>query len=138
MAATALMLPLLASCGDDGDCWSCAPSATAVSLGLVAADFSHSGAASIAATNTVLQYPQLNPGNLDVYLASAPWSYASPSQTADGDDPLYLATADFNGDGLPDVASASYDDGQISVFLDEAQTPGTFADPFVHLHGKPA
>lgn len=131
MAVTALMLPLLASCGGDGDCWNCEPSATEVSLGLVAADFSHSGATSIVATSTVLQYPQYNPGNLDTYLASAPGSFAAPVQMADGNDPLYLATADFNGDGLPDVASASYDYGQISVFLNEAQTPGTFADPLI-------
>lgn len=131
MAVAALMLPLLASCGSDGDCWNCQPSATEVSLGLVAADFSHSGATSIVATSTVLQYPQYNPGNLDVHLASAPGRFAAPVQIADGNDPAYLATADFNGDGLPDVASASYDDGQISVFLNEAQTPGTFADPLI-------
>jgi hypothetical protein len=112
-------------------CWNCEPSATEVSLGLVTADFSHSGATSIVATSTVLQYPQYNPGSLDIHLASAPGSFAAPVQTADGDDPLYVATADINGDGLPDLASASYDDRKISVFLNASQTPGTFADPLI-------
>src|SRR6185312_11272483 len=46
-----------------------------------------------------------------------------------GDDPLFLASADLNGDRLPDIVSASDDDGRISVFLNETQSPGTFAAP---------
>jgi hypothetical protein len=87
------------------------------------------GATSVVATSTVLQYPQVNPGNLDVYLAGAPGAFAAPTLMPAGDDPLYLASADLNGDRLPDVVSASYDDGRISVFLNQAQSPGTFADP---------
>jgi hypothetical protein len=123
-----LMLPLLAACGGDGDCRDCA---LEVSNGLVAADFSASGANSIIATSTVLRYPQLNPGNLEIYLSAAPGTFASPVLVPAGDDPLYLASADLNGDRLPDVVSASYDDGQIAVYLNQAQTPGTFADPLM-------
>jgi hypothetical protein len=115
---------LLASCGGEDDCWNCTVEA---SNGLVAADFSGSGTDSIVATSTVLEYAQLNPGNLKVYLSSAPGAFAAPVLAPAGDDPLYLATADLNGDRLPDVVSASYDDQQISVFLNQAQSPGTFA-----------
>lgn len=126
IAAALLLLPVLTGCGGDDGCWNCAPE---VSNGLVAADFSGSGASSLVATSTVLQYAQVNPGNLKVYLASAPGAYAAPALVPAGDDPLYLASADFNGDRLPDVAAASYDDGRISVFLNQAQSPGTFAQP---------
>lgn len=121
-----LMLPLLASCGSEDDCLNCT---VTVSNGLVAANFNASGANSIVATSTVLQYPDLNPGNLELYLASAPGMFTAPALVADGDDPLYLAAADLNGDRLPDVISASYDDQRISVFLNQAQSPGTFAAP---------
>jgi hypothetical protein len=120
-----LMLPPLVSCGE-ADCSSCT---VEVSTGLVAGDFTGSGSSSIVATGTVLRYAQVNPGNLKVYLSSAPGVFAAPALIPAGNDPLYLAAADLNGDRLPDVASASFDDGRISVFLDQAQSPGTFADP---------
>src|SRR6185312_1932266 len=123
IAAALLLLPALTSCGGDGDCWDCA---LEVSNGLVAADFGGSGSNSIVATSTVLQYAQINPGNLKIYLAGAPGSFAAPSVIPAGDDPLFLASADLNGDRLPDIVSASYDDARISVFLNEAQSPGTF------------
>jgi len=126
IAAALLLLPALTSCGGDGDCWDCA---LEVSNGLVAADFGGSGSNSIVATSTVLQYAQINPGNLKIYLAGAPGSFAAPSVIPAGDDPLFLASADLNGDRLPDIVSASYDDARISVFLNEAQSPGTFAAP---------
>jgi len=43
---------------------------------------------------------------------------------ADGVEPLYLASADLNGDGLPDVVSASYDDGSLAVFFNGQEQPG--------------
>jgi hypothetical protein len=126
IAVALLLLPVLASCGADGDCWDCT---LEVSNGLVAADFSGSGSNSIVATSTVLQYAQVNPGNLKIYLSAAPGAFGAPTLIPAGDDPLYLATADLNGDRLPDVVSASDDDGRISVFLNETQSPGTFAAP---------
>jgi hypothetical protein len=123
-----LMLPFLASCGSDDDCWNCT---VAVSNGLVAADFSGSGADSVVATSTVLQYAQLNPGNLEIYLARAPGGFAAPVLAPAGDDPLFLAAADLNADRLPDVVSASYDDQQISVYMNQPQSPGTFAAPLL-------
>jgi hypothetical protein len=130
--------PLLASCGGD-DCWNChcdgcnnAPPPTAasqVSLGLVAGNFTGNGDTSVIATSTVLYHNYGNPGNLESYLSTGAGSFAAALTTADGNDPLYLASADLNGDHLPDVVSASYDDGQLAVFLNNASDPGTFQTP---------
>ncbi len=125
-------LPALTSCGGDNYCGSCAVyTPTEVSLGLVAGNFTNNGHPSIVATSTVLYNPQFNAGNLKIYLSTGPGGFAPPVLTSDGNDPLYLATADLNGDTLPDVVSASYDDGALAVFFNSTQTPGTFAAPLI-------
>ncbi|HMD72861.1 MAG TPA: VCBS repeat-containing protein [Steroidobacteraceae bacterium] len=115
----------LPGCYDD--CGSCAspppPPATEVSLGLVAGNFNANGHTSIIATNTVV-YGWVNSGNLEIYLSTGSGTFASPVLQADGNDPLYLASADLNGDDLPDVVSASYNDGALAVFLNNPQSPG--------------
>ena len=144
------LLPLLASCGDDR-CWNCgyvvgpgggngsgngcgstcSGVVSELSLGLVAGNFANNGYPSIVATSVVPISTHRNPGNLKTYLATAANTYAAALVTPDGDDPLYLASADLNGDHLPDIVSASAADGTLSVFLNTAQTPGTFAAPIV-------
>lgn len=139
-----IALPLLVSCGDD-HCWDCGyrspPSGctgaacsgvvSELSLGLVAGNFTGTSAASVIATSTVLQNANRNAGNLKVYRSSGAGTFAAPVLISDGHDPLYLASADLNGDHLVDVVSASAADGTISVLLNTAQTPGTFASPIV-------
>lgn len=125
-------LPVLASCGGDSYCGYCAVyTPTEVSLGLVAGNFGNNSRPSIVATSSVLYNPQFNAGSLKVYLSAGPGSFAQPVRVSDGNDPLYLASADLNGDTLPDVVSASYDDGALAVFLNSTQTPGTFAAPLI-------
>ena len=143
-----VLLPLLASCGDD-HCWNCGYAGppgngngngcgsncsgvvSEISLGLVAGNFANNGDPSIVATSVVPTSTRHNAGNLKAYLATGAGTYAAPLLTGDGNDPLYLATADLNGDHLPDVVSASAADGTLSVFMNSAQTPGTFAAPIV-------
>jgi hypothetical protein len=134
-------LSALASCGGDDSCWNCVPSnycagcgnntPTEISSGLVAGNFNNKGQASIIATSTVLHNPQVNAGNLKIYLSTGPGTFAAPVLASDGNDPLYLASADLNGDKLPDVVSASYNDGTLAVFLNSAQSPGAFAAPLI-------
>jgi FG-GAP-like repeat len=128
-----LVLPLFASCHDDHWCGSCgpAPSASETTLGLVAGNFNKNGHTSIIATSTVVYYAQDNQGYLKSYLSTGAGSFAAPSLTPDGDDPLYLASADLTGSGLLDVVSASYDDGTLTVFLNSASAPGTFGSPVI-------
>ena len=126
----------LASCDDHHHgygCFNCGSpfTPTEISQGLVAGNFNSNGHTSVIATSTVLYQPQINSGNLKVYLSTGPGAFAAPVLTPDGDDPLYLASADLNGDKLPDVVSASYSDGTLAVFFNSAQSPGTFSTPLV-------
>ncbi|MGB6306637.1 MAG: VCBS repeat-containing protein [Steroidobacteraceae bacterium] len=127
----------LAGCNDDGRCWNCGyvpppvNTPTEITLGLVAGNFNDNGHTSLIATNTVLYNPQANAGYLKIYLSGGSAAFAAPVLVSDGSDPLYLATADLNGDKLSDVVSASYNDGALAVFLNSAQNPGIFAAPIV-------
>jgi hypothetical protein len=125
-------VPLIASCDDDHWCWNCnAAPPTEVSQGLVAGNFNSNGHTSIIATSSVVYEPQFNPGNLKSYLSTGAGAFAAPTLTPDGDDPLYLASADLTGSHLLDVVSASYDDGTLTVFFNNAQAPGTFGAPVI-------
>jgi hypothetical protein len=131
--ALLLAVPLFASCDNNywcGNCYSGSPSE--VSQGLVAGNFNGNGHTSVIATSTVLYYPQgNNPGNLKIYPSTGAGSFGTPALKPDGDNPLYLASADLIGNGRLDVVSASFDDGTLTVFLNSAQTPGTFGSPVI-------
>jgi hypothetical protein len=130
-----LTLPLFASCDDqDHGCWACnAGPPVEVAQGVVAGNFNGNGHTSVITTSTVLYQPQFNPGNLKSYLSTGVGTFGAPTLTADGDDPLYLASADLTGNHLLDVVSASYDDGTLTVFFNNSQAPGTFGAPVTLL-----
>jgi hypothetical protein len=142
---TSLRLPLavvcvlLASCDDhDHGCFGCgniAPSE--FSAGVVSADFNGDGFADVVALSTVLPPVSASPSNIKAYLSSAAGVFAAPVSTADGFKPLYLASADLNGDGLLDLVSASFDDGALDVFFNSKTSPGTF-NPAVALNSPGA
>jgi len=129
-------LPLLSSCGGD-DCWDCGSRSVApvypseASYGLVAGAFNGNGHTSLIGTSTVMYQNAGNPGYLKSYLSTGADTFATPALTADGNDPLWLASADLNGDGLPDVVSASYVDGSLEVFLSNTGSPGSFRVPLL-------
>jgi FG-GAP-like repeat len=129
------LLPILANCGNgydhDHNCWSCGVTPTEVSLGVVTGDFNSSGFPSIVALSALEPAAPFGSGNLKVYLSTGAGAYAAPTYFAGSDEPLYLATADLNGDGLPDVVSASYDDGTLAVFFNDKSSPGTLNTPLV-------
>jgi hypothetical protein len=127
------LLSALASC-DDGYgniCYNCGVTPAEISQGVVAGNFNSNGFASVVALSAIEPDPPSGSGNLKVYLSTGAGAFASPVFVADGVEPIYLASADLNGDGLPDVVSASYDDGTLAVFFNNKNSPGTLNTPLV-------
>ena len=130
----ALACALLASCNDGHD-GHIAP--REFSAGVVSADFNGDGFADVIALSLVLPPVSASPSNIKAYLSTAAGVFAAPVFTPDGSNPLYLAAADLNGDGLPDVVSASFDDGALNVFFNNKTSPGTF-NPALSLNSPGA
>jgi hypothetical protein len=127
------LLPALVSCNDGGYgyCFDCGVTPTEVSLGVVTGNFNASGFAGVVALSALEPDPDVGSGNLKVYLSTSAGAFASPVFVADGNEPSYLASADLNGDGLPDVVTANFDDGTLAVFFNDKNSPGTLNTPLV-------
>ena len=126
---------LLASCGGDGydnGCYGCnLGPPTEFAFGVVAGDFNNDGLPDVLQISTVQPETFPNPSSLKTFLATAAGAYGNPSYTSAGDDPLYMASADLNGDGYRDVVTASFEDGALYVFFNDKLAAGTFNAPLM-------
>ncbi len=129
----------LAGCGGGDNCESCyigsssgsgSNTASEISYGVVVGDFAGNALGSSVIQTSALDGRAPNAGQLNIYLATAPNAYAAPTAVATGNQPSYLASADFDGNGLPDVAVANAQDGTLDVFLNgSGGRAGVFAAP---------
>ena len=99
-------------------------SRTDVSYGWpVVADFNGDGIPDLAGEYTFSQQ-----GSVEIMLGNGDGTFTSQSPfTPDGMEPSQLVVADFNGDGIPDLASTDQYLGDVSILLGEGD--GTFASP---------
>jgi PKD-like domain/FG-GAP-like repeat len=86
--------------------------------GVVAADFNHDGHPDVAVVNAAV----FGTGSISVLLNDGLGSLGPPSALDAGPNPVALVSADFNGDGVPDLAVAT---DNLRVFL--ANGAGGFA-----------
>jgi len=124
----AALCAALTSCNDDNiRCYGCGNiTPTEFSNGVVSGDFNGDGFADVVALSTVQPQVSAYPSNIKAYLTTGAGVFAAPVSTADGFNPLFIAGADLNGDGVMDVVTASFDDGALGVFFNNKSTPGTF------------
>jgi hypothetical protein len=120
--------------------YTCSGLPTEYSAGVVSANFTAlngAGPADVVQLSFVQSATSYSPSNLKTYLATGGGMFAAPTLTTAGNNPLYAASADLNGDGFADVVSASYNDGALAVFFNNKATPGTF-NPAVFLNSPGA
>jgi hypothetical protein len=105
-----------------------------VNVGLVVADVNGDGLPDVVSGRTLHQ--PAAPGESGslytaLHNAGAAGGFAAETKVAAGVEPLYLASADLDGDGLPDVVSADFDGAALHVFLNSVAQPGQWAMPLV-------
>ena len=130
MFSASILFAGLAGCDSHNSnvgCYGCANSTpTEFSNGVVIGNFNGNDLADVVALSSVQPPVSSSPANLRSYLASGAGVYAAPVLTAAGFNPLYIASADLDGDGLPDVVTASFDDAALDVFFNSKSSPGSF------------
>ncbi len=101
------------------------PSATAVAVG----DFNGDGVLDLAVANSEMYVP----GTVSILLGNGDGTFAAPQGYAVGEQPVALTVADFNGDGVQDLAVADSRDSMLSILLGRGD--GTFQPSLNSLVG---
>jgi hypothetical protein len=107
---------------------------------VIAADFNGDGNLDLAVNN--LGNPGVDPGGIVILLGNGDGTFGAPAAVSAGLNPLSMAAADFNGDGMIDIAAANQSSGDpsglgpgtVSVLLGNGD--GTFAAPVTYPVGE--
>jgi len=83
------------------------------------------------------------PGAVSIWLGKGDGTFTLKSSPATGVYPQSVAIADFNGDGIPDLAVANYSDNTVTILLGKgdgtftpvATTPATGSEPYFVASG---
>ena len=98
--------------------------------GLVTVDLNADGRADVVSASTLFTpNAPYETGTLHTRLHNTSTTFAAPTSYGAGREPLFLASGDLNGDGLPDVVSANFDDAALYVYFNSSTTPGNFGTP---------
>jgi len=88
-------------------------------ISIIAADFNGDGIPDLAVAN----YVNPKPCYVSVLLGNGDGTFQRPSHYRVGVSPWKLVSADFNGDGKPDIATINGGDSTISILLNTTQFP---------------
>ena len=103
---------------------------------LTSADFNHDGYADLAVANVCGSNPNCQQGSVSILLNKGDGTFSPQVQYATGVSPESMASGDFNGDGIPDLAVTNVINGvkgKTSVLLNNGD--GTFAAPVSYAVG---
>lgn len=79
---------------------------------IVSADFDGDGFFDVAMT----QRSSEREGTVEVHFGASGGTYTAPVSLVAGEFPSRIATADFDGDGRPDLATSNWYDGNLTIF----------------------
>lgn len=127
LAATAIisLLGLIAGCGDGGP-----PSPPLVTQqnSVAAGDFNSDGRVDLAVSTVFISGAPPGTGQVELFLQDPfrPGLFLRPVAFSVGNDPVQVAAADLNGDGLRDLVVANSGSDTVSVLLNNPFRPGSF------------
>jgi hypothetical protein len=95
---------------------------------VAAGDLNGDGRPDLASGNTYIAGPPPHPGHVSVILQSqsSPGAFGGATNLAAGSDTVEISIADINGDNFMDIVAANATSASISIFVQDASSPGTF------------
>lgn len=117
------MVTILLGNGDGTFITKPSPKAGLFPYSMTVADFNGDGIPDLAAVNSGDADPSTN--NVTILLGNGDGTFKPAASPVVGLNPYYVVTADFNGDGIPDLATANVTDDTVTILLGNGD--GTFA-----------